>query len=151
MPMDSPDLHIRPAGPGDGAAIMEVRLSVVENALTRSRLAELGITEASIDNMLETTHAGYVAGMGGVTAAFTMANRDSGEIFALFVRPEFEGRGLGRRLLGLALDSLASAGHETATLCTDANSRAFGFYVALGWRHTGFAANGDATLERRIG
>jgi ribosomal protein S18 acetylase RimI-like enzyme len=67
----------------------------------------------------------------------------------LAVLPEYEGRGIGRRLLGQAVRWLRASGCERVWLATnpDPSGRAFGFYRAQGWRPTGERQeNGDEIL-----
>ena len=63
-----------------------------------------------------------------------MVDRASAEVFALFVRPEWEGRGLGSVLLRAAEAELFRE-HERIWLLTDGGDeiRANGFYLKQGW------------------
>jgi GNAT superfamily N-acetyltransferase len=61
-----------------------------------------------------------------------------GQVQRLYVHPARQRTGIGRALLGAAMDRLREAGSRTATLWvleTDARARAF--YEALGWRPDG--------------
>lgn len=69
---------------------------------------------------------------------------DKGCLYGLFVLPEYESRGIGRRLTLLAEQELFRH-HEIAWLETDENSRAAKFYMQLGW---GNKANLDGTFIR---
>ncbi|BBE09152.1 Acetyltransferase domain protein [Mycoavidus cysteinexigens] len=55
-------------------------------------------------------------------------------IFSLFVRPEYDGNGIGKHLLTLCLDWFRSKNIESVELITDPGSRADGFYQHLGWK-----------------
>ena len=60
------------------------------------------------------------------------------EVRGLYVHPAHWRRGVGRRLLGAAVDALAADGFEAATLWTLADSEASrAFYEAQGWRTDG--------------
>ncbi|WP_420821232.1 GNAT family N-acetyltransferase [Ramlibacter rhizophilus] len=75
---------------------------------------------------------------------------DVGEIVVLAILPEWEGRGIGKRLLAMAIEELATLGLARLFLgcSTDPNSRSYGFYRRLGWRSTGqIDAAGDEILE----
>ncbi len=64
--------------------------------------------------------------------------RATGEVWALYVRPAWWDRGVGRALLGDALAWLAASAFSTATLWVlEANTRARRFY-----RRSGFAEDG---------
>ena len=141
---------IRAATVRDVTGMMDVRMSVSENALTRSELEKLGITEESLETMLTNTHDGWCADSDGRVVAFSMADREAGSVFALFVESEFEGRGFGTALLDAAVSSLVAAGHRLITLDTEPGSRAFRFYLSRGWRETGRAKRGDVTLSLEI-
>ena len=59
----------------------------------------------------------------------------SGEIFELYVAPEYQGGGLGRRMFEAAQRDLAEHGYPTFVVWALAgNDRAVGFYRRLGGR-----------------
>ncbi|HSG40598.1 MAG TPA: GNAT family N-acetyltransferase, partial [Thermoanaerobaculia bacterium] len=70
---------------------------------------------------------------------------EEGSIFAMFVRPGYEGRGLGRALMREAEAWLFVEGWEEIWLLTgsDPALRANGFYRHLGWRDAGLQADGQ--------
>ncbi len=62
------------------------------------------------------------------------AGPDQGEVFALYVRPEFWGRGCGRALLRHAAVQLRADGFASTSLWVlCANHRGIGFYEACGF------------------
>ncbi len=74
---------------------------------------------------------------GGRILGFSAGDAEIGWIWALFVDPGHEGRGIGRALLTLACRTLVRAGFATATLTTDPGTRAAGFYRRGGWTELG--------------
>jgi ribosomal protein S18 acetylase RimI-like enzyme len=68
----------------------------------------------------------------GVIQGFAAGDPRDGSIFALFVDPAHEGRGIGRALLALACGTLRAAGFATATLSTEPGTRAERFYRTNG-------------------
>jgi ribosomal protein S18 acetylase RimI-like enzyme len=57
-----------------------------------------------------------------------------GELHGIYLHPDFFDRGLGRRLMELALARLRLSGHPEAVLWViDGNRRAERFYKAAGW------------------
>jgi GNAT superfamily N-acetyltransferase len=134
---------VRTATAADVPAIFSVRTAVTENLLTRPQLAQLGITEESVTNMLGTTHGGWCVDGNEELAGFAMADHRDGTVFALFVRPGYERRGIGSGLLAEAVAWLSAQGYDRVTLTTDAGTRAFQFYEAMGWRHTGRNEHGE--------
>lgn len=68
------------------------------------------------------------------TTRLCYATRDEGSIWALFVQPGHEGKGLARRLLGTAAEWIFQQGHAIARLDTTAHTRADRFYARQGWQ-----------------
>lgn len=141
-------LTIRPATAADVPGLFEVRTSVVENALTLAELAELGITPASIADMIAQAACAWVADEDGRIVGFSMVDLDEGALFAAFVLPSHEGRGIGRRLVRPAEAALFQR-HPVAWLETAGMSRAAGFYRHLGWGNERTVGGGDVRLEKR--
>ena len=144
-----PDAAIifREATAADLPGITRVRTSVVENALTIERLEERGITEASVAASFLSDSKGWVALQGEEIVAFSIADRATASIFALFVLPGYEGRGVGGRLLNLALGWLWDNGAERVWLTTGPGTKAVRFYEKRGWKCTGKGPRGDLRYE----
>ena len=138
--------RLRRAVEADLQEIWRIRHAVRENRL--SNPAE--VTEA---DALDALHRGLfqVATEGDSVVGFSAAEPRDGTIWAVFVDPPAEGRGIGRALLDAAVADLVRAGHRMARLTTDPGTRAEGFYRALGWTCTGPAAKGEIGFERKIG
>lgn len=144
-------IALRTATRADIPALFDVRTSVRENHLDLARLAERGVTPRSIAGMLASGDArAWVVEDAGRIVGFSMADARTGTVFALFVRPDAEGRGVGHALLGAAERWLFDAGWETIWLQTgeDPRIRAHGFYRAHGWRQVGPADHGDVRYEK---
>jgi len=70
-----------------------------------------------------------------------------GHVYALYVHPEATGRGIGRRLLEVALEKLGARGQRAVTLWVfEENHRARRFYSAAG-----FAPDGARRVEAEYG
>ena len=74
---------------------------------------------------------------------FAAGDPRDGWLWALFVSPDAEGRGIGRALLAAACADLAEAGWTRATLSTDPGTRAERLYRRLGWQDEGRTAGGE--------
>jgi len=120
----------RQARSADIPAMSSIRLSVTENVLSDPGR----VTNEMYEEYLEVSGRGWVAEIEGVIVAFCYADRNNGSIWALFVRPNYEGQGLAKTLLRLAVNWLFELGHGFARLSTTANTRADRFYAAQGWR-----------------
>lgn len=141
---------IRPAVRADIAALFDIRTSVRQNHLSIEQLAGLGITPETIAETIAAAPCAWIAEQDGQPAGFAMADLDAGEVFALFIKPAFEGLGLGRQLLSQAEAALFQH-HPVIRLTTDGDAaiRANGFYQRQGWRQAGLAEGGDVVYEKR--
>ncbi|MGL4811210.1 MAG: GNAT family N-acetyltransferase, partial [Beijerinckiaceae bacterium] len=124
--------------------------SVRENHLSMEQLAARGITNDTIAASFGTTSKGWVAEQDGHIVAFSIADRSTNSIFALFVLPGHEGKGMGKVLLTSARDWLISEGARTIWLTTGAGTRAEVFYAAQGWHRAGMAAGEEVRFEWRV-
>ena len=127
--------------------ITRVRTSVAENALTIKQLEERGITEASVAASFLIDSKGWVAVRAEEIVAFSIADRATQSIFALFVLPRHEGRGIGSFLLDAALRWLWENGAERVWLTTGPGTKAVRFYEKRGWTCTGKGPRGDLRYE----
>ena len=135
---------LRPALASDIAAIQSVRASVREN-----RLVSTVITDADVRTAIEETGRGWVVEEDDRIVAFAIGNATDGNIWALFVRPEYEGRGYGRLLHDTMIDWLWRAGLDRLWLTTEPGTRAQRFYEAAGWQLTGTTGQGELRYELR--
>jgi GNAT superfamily N-acetyltransferase len=118
-------------------------MSAIRLAVTENVLSDPGrITAAMYEDYLDHAGRGWVAEVSGAIAAFCYADSVDGSIWALFVQPGWEGRGLARHLLDLAIDWLFATGHDSVALTTAAGTRADRFYAAQGWRRLGLCDAG---------
>ena len=99
--MTDHEFAFREAIAGDLPAISRVRTSVRENHLSAEQLRDRGITNESVAASFLADSKGWVAVHGQDIVAFAIADRADRSIFALFVLPDYEGRGLGSRLIDL--------------------------------------------------
>lgn len=125
-------------------------MSRIRLAVTENRLRDPGrVTRQMYEDFLERDGRGWVARVDGVTVAFSYASKLDGSIWALFVDPGHEGKGLAKALLGLATAWLFDIGFAGITLDTGAGTRADLFYARQGWTRGGAgAADVRYTLAR---
>lgn len=123
------DPVIRQATCADIPAMSQIRLAVRENVLSHPSR----VTEQMYQDYLEKLGRGWVAELDGEIVAFCYADREHASIWALFVQPGFEGNGLAKHLLKLAVNWLFELGHQSVKLDTTAHTRADRFYVMQGW------------------
>ena len=131
-------------------ACFSVRERTRENAIPRERLAAIGITPQSFAAALESGRVnGWVCEADGQVVGFCSGDTETGEVLVLAVLPEYEGKGVGRRLLAEVVGELRAQGHGKLWLAASADPahRSHGFYRAQGWKPTGEVdAAGDEIL-----
>lgn len=138
--------HARRAVAADIPAIQRVRRSVREN-----RLVSSVITDDEVREAIEESGRGWVVEAQGEVVAFAVGNARTGNIWALFVHPDHEGRGHGRRLHDAMVSWLWSRGLERLWLTTEPETRAQRFYEAAGWQLIGPTDRGELRYEAQRG
>src|SRR6266436_8345192 len=137
---------IRKATRADYSRISEVRLSVRENRLSKSKYE---LVERAA-NWIFDNSTFWAWEEGGAIQGFSAADPRDGTIFALFVHPSYERRGIGRALLPLACEVLRDSGHAIATLTTGAGTRAERFYRLDGWTEIGRQDDGEIVFQKAL-
>ena len=144
MPRTATD-HIRRAVHADAARIFEIRFAVRENRLSNPNLVTAADVAWFIDNP-----GIWLWDEDGKVKGFAAADARDGTVWALFIDPAHEGRGVGRALLQAALATLRDAGHRTARLSTGPGTRADRFYRIGGWIPIGQTEKGEVLLEHDL-
>ena len=119
----------------DVPALFHVRPRTRENAMTLEELPRFGINPQSVTESLRKSTNGWLCEDAGQVVAFSMADRMTGEFLVIAVLPEYEGKGIGGRLMALTKEWLAASGCRRSWLTTDLDTslRAYGFYRRQGW------------------
>ena len=123
--------------------ILVIRHSVHENKLADPA----SITAADCEAFLNAGGIGWGSEVDGQLVGFCMIDLANHNVWALFIRPEYEGRGIGKQLHRLMLDWYFSMTKETLWLGTDPRTRAEQFYRKLGWEAVGMRPNGEIKFE----
>jgi putative hydrolase of HD superfamily len=120
---------VRQAVAADIPGIQHVRRVVREN-----RLVSIVISDEQVRAAIEDTGRGWVVESASEVVAFAIGNASDGNIWALFVHPDHERQGHGRRLHDTMVGWLWSRGLERLWLTTAPGTRAQSFYEAGGWK-----------------
>jgi GNAT superfamily N-acetyltransferase len=137
-------LIIAEATSADIAAMHRIRMVVRENILSDPARVKPSDYERMMTN---NRGKAWVGKVDGTIRGFSFADLQKRNLWALFIEPGFEGRGLGRLLHERAVGWLFENGAPTVWLTTDPGTRARTFYDRAGWRETGIDASGECRLE----
>jgi len=120
-----------------------VRIAVKENILPNPDL----ITAAVYEEFLTRRGKAWVCEIDGAVVGFAIVDLLDNNVWALFVHPDFDGKGIGRRLHDTMLEWYFSQTDETIWLGTSPNTRAEKFYRKAGWKEKTVMPNGEIRFE----
>lgn len=123
--------------------IQGVRHSVKENVLSNPAL----VTDEDCKEYLTIRGKGWVCVNGNTVVGFSIADLKDNNIWALFVHPEYEHLGIGKKLHQLMLDWYFNQTKNTVWLGTEPNSRAEKFYKKAGWKAVGMHGKNELKFE----
>jgi len=133
----------RRAETNDIPQIQKVRHEVNENILSDSGL----VTDADCAEYIEKRGRGWVCEVQNEIVGFAIADLMEHNIWALFVLPDFEHQGIGKKLHAMMLDWYFSMTKEKVWLGTAPNTRAELFYRNAGWKENGLHGKGEIKFE----
>ena len=123
--------------------IQVVRNSVKENTLSDPSL----VTNADCADYLMVRGCGWVCEIEGQIVGFAIVSVIDNNVWALFLDPAYEKRGIGRQLHDAMLDWYFSKTKATIWLSTTPQTRAEGFYKAAGWQAVGMYGQDEVKFE----
>lgn len=136
-------MHFRRATVADITGMSRVRMSVKENILSNPAL----VTPESYRMMLEEKGAGWVCEIGETIVGFAIVDLSDANIWALFVDPDHDKKGIGRKLHDLMLKCSFEQDINKLWLSTGHGTRAETFYRKAGWQQTGKTDSGEVRFE----
>ncbi|MEP6926280.1 MAG: GNAT family N-acetyltransferase, partial [Ginsengibacter sp.] len=104
--------------------IQIVRNSVKENILLNSAL----VTDKDCEEYITLRGKGWVCEIGNFIVGFAIADVKENNIWALFLQPEYERKGIGKKLHDLMLEWYFSKTKQKVWLGTAPHTRAEMFY-----------------------
>lgn len=133
----------REANVDDIKEIQAVRNSVTENTLSDPSL----VTDEDCIEFITQRGKGWVCEIDHKIVGFSIVDVRDKNIWALFIQPEFEKQGIGRKLQGLMLDWYFEQTSTNVWLGTSPNTRAELFYRKTGWKEIGIHGAGEIKFE----
>ena len=138
-------MHFREATIQDITALQIVRRSVKENVLNNPLL----VTDADVERYLTVEGKGWLCEIDQVVAGFAIIDSVKNNIWALFVHPQYEKKGIGKKLQETMLDWHFNQHNDTLWLSTSPGTRAETFYRKTGWTDAGMLKNGERKFEMK--
>jgi GNAT superfamily N-acetyltransferase len=123
---------IREAKSEDIEQIQVVRNSVKENMLSNPDL----VTDEDCEEFINQRGKGWVCEIDGKIAGFSIVDLKENNVWALFLLPEHESKGIGRKLHDVMLNWYFTQTQNDLWLGTAPGTRAEQFYHKAGWRET---------------
>ncbi|MBP8916781.1 MAG: GNAT family N-acetyltransferase [Chitinophagales bacterium] len=136
-------MKIREALVTDIPEIQIIRHSVKENILSDPNL----VSDADCVEYITNRGKGWVYEINNLMVGFAIADLQENNIWALFILPEYEKNGIGKKLHDTMLKWYFSQTDKTVWLSTSPNTRAEKFYRNAGWREVGIYGKGEIKFE----
>lgn len=134
---------IREAKIEDIKQIQIVRNSVKENMLSNPDL----VTDNDCKEFITVRGKGWVCEIDNIIVGFSIVDLKENNVWALFIDPVFEGKGIGQKLHNIMLDWYFEKTKEKIWLGTAFNTRAEGFYRKAGWSEAGLHGTKEIKFE----
>lgn len=126
--------------------IQLVRNAVTENTLSNPSL----ITDKDCEAYITSRGKGWVCEINNQIVGFSIADLQNNNIWALFVHPAFEKRGIGKQLHDSMLNWYFAQHKTKVWLSTAPNTRAELFYRKSGWTAVGMHGKGEIKFEMTL-
>jgi GNAT superfamily N-acetyltransferase len=136
-------MTFREAHTDDITQIQVVRNAVKENVLSNPGL----VTDKDCITYLTLRGKGWVCEIEGTVVGFAIADLIDNNIWALFVHPDHEAKGIGKTLHRMMMDWYFSQTEKKVWLSTQPKSRAEQFYLLQGWTVAGTYGKGETKFE----
>ncbi len=137
-------MQFREAQVTDIPQMMEIRNSVKENQLSDPALISFDDYSTFICNRGK----GWISLEDELVTGFAVVDLVEHNVWALFVRPGYEGNGIGTILQQLLLTWYFQQTSHPVWLSTSPGTRAETFYRKSGWHETGIYGKGEIRFER---
>ena len=134
---------IREAQLGDIQQIQLVRNAVKENMLSDPAL----VPDKDVVDYITRRGKGWVSEIDAVITGFSIVSVMDNNVWALFMDPNYEAKGVGKKLHNVMLDWYFSQTEKTIWLSTSPGTRAEAFYRKAGWKETGLYGKGEIKFE----
>ena len=134
---------LREAATADIPQIQIVRNSVHENTLSDPAL----VTNKDVEEYMNRRGKGWVCEINKVIVGFAIADLVDHNIWALFIQPGYDKKGIGRKLHDEMISWYFKQTDMAVWLGTSPGTRAEQFYRKAGWKEVGTHGKGEIKFE----
>ena len=127
----------------DIAQIQFVRHAVKENRLSDPAL----VPDTDVEEYMTNRGKGWVCEIDKRIVGFAIVDLVENNVWALFIDPGFEAKGIGKKLHQMMMDWYFVHTKEKIWLGTDPTTRAATFYRMQGWTEVGVHGKGEIKFE----
>ncbi len=122
------------------------QIQLVRNLVKENTLPDPSyVTDANCVEFISVRGKGWVCEIDNAIVGFAIVDLKEKNIWALFINPDVEAKGIGKTLHSLMLDWYFSQTKETVWLGTSPVTRATTFYKLNGWKEVG--TNGPKEIK----
>jgi GNAT superfamily N-acetyltransferase len=136
-------LIFREAEISDIEQIQFVRHAVKENRLSDPSL----VPDKDVEEYMTRRGKGWVCEIENKVVGFAIVDLVDNNVWALFILPEFEAMGIGKKLHQMMMEWYFVHTREIIWLGTEPKSRAEKFYRMQGWTEVGVHGKGEIKFE----
>ncbi len=126
--------------------IQIVRNAVKENTLSNPAL----VTDHDCDDYITRRGKGWVCEIENSIVGFAIVDLVANNVWALFIQPGYDKKGIGRKLHDDMLDWYFSQTQKPIWLGTAPHTRAETFYRAAGWKEVGTHGKREIKFEMTV-
>ena len=127
------------------------QIQLVRNAVKENQLSDPALVpDSDVEEYMNNRGNGWVCEIEERIAGFAIVDVVENNVWALFVHPDFEAQGIGKKLHQLMMDWYFVQNKEKIWLGTAPKSRAEKFYRLQGWTEVGIHGKGEIKFEMEI-
>lgn len=124
------------------------QMQMVRNAVTENTLSDPAlVSDEDVADYITRRGKGWVCEVDTIIIGFAIADLEDHNVWALFIQPGFDKKGIGRKLHDDMLDWYFQQTDITIWLGTGPGTRAEQFYRKAGWNETGIHGKGEIKFE----
>ena len=124
------------------------QIQIVRNTVTENTLSDPALVpDADVEDYITRRGKGWICEISNRIVGFSIVSVMDKNVWALFIQPGFEKKGIGRQLHDDMMNWYFSQTNETIWLGTAPGTRAEQFYRKAGWTEMGTHGKGEIKFE----